>query len=191
MWDMEGTGKANLSYELFDDHGSRLQSLSSGGAGGSRNGIMTSNEVAQFEPLNTLPKYLIFQPVLHVYGKKPPIKVKKPVNGNLPLKLSQGKDGYVTITNLATKNGESRLTFRINGKDPIIQANAIWLVDEGGKSVYPKKTAKRLKASGNLFQLTFNSVDPEKKWSVETVKMQPPKILKGLRFKIEIRTKNK
>lgn len=186
LWDLENKGKANLSYELYDDHGHLLKSFSSGGGGSSRNGIMTSDEVAQFEPLNTLPKYLVFQPVLYVYGNKPAIKVKKPIDGKLPIPLNQGKDGHVTITKLNKNKKQITITARVNGKDPYIQAGSIWLTDGNGNNRSAAKSAKRLKSDGDLFQLTFNSVDSQKTWYVTTVKMKPPKVLKGLRFKIAI-----
>lgn len=176
-----------LSYELYDDHGKMLQIFSSGGARGSSTSINTGNEFAEFEPLNTLPKYLVFQPVLYTDSKKSAVYVKKPLASALPIKLSQGKDGDIIITKVSRSGGKVTMTFRVDGKDPYDQAGSIWLSDQNRKDSWATKPPKRLKSEGYLFQLTFDSVDPQKTWDVTTVKMQPPKVLKGLRFKIAIR----
>ncbi|RXZ82620.1 DUF4179 domain-containing protein [Paenibacillaceae bacterium] len=181
------------SYQVFDDKGLLLQNLGDSGHGTTRDGDkehLTKRRIS-LAPLSSPPEYLLIRPVIHsrqVGTDKGFTYIEDTMDvTKLPLTLSQGKAGQVTITNIEFREDQTLLQFRVEGDDPYRQAGSVWLTDQHGKP-FMRSIVDLVAVKGEpyTFSQKFPPIDSQQLLKVKTIAIDPPEIVSELELRIPL-----
>jgi hypothetical protein len=120
-------------YQVVDIYGNVLKPISGSGYGS--NGIQKT-EFA-FESLNNNPRYFIIT-ALNSRGQtnNKLIDVKVEVKEELPIKISQGEGGEISVTKIEYLSNKTLVYYTYKGDDPYGNGTCLWLEDEFGNKLY-------------------------------------------------------
>lgn len=172
----------SYSYQLVDNYGNVLQPM--GGSGGGTNNI--SNMEYTYIPLNNNPQYF----VVNVLDNKNRIDgriikdIKVDVKDNLPIKLSQGEGGQISVNKIEYLNDKTLVYYTYLGNDPYGNGVCLWVEDEAGNRVDNAQKSIQRNDDGS-YVLECVSVDKNKKIKVATREL--PNIQDVLEFKIQLK----
>ncbi|WLD91727.1 DUF4179 domain-containing protein [Alkalihalobacillus sp. AL-G] len=175
----------SIKYLLFNNE-IMLNPLGSGGGGGpEKDGKIVTRNIARFEPLEKLPKRLVFQAV----------KVQNPKNGSnkllekplskLPLSLKQGEVGSIKVTEIKNGKNYTKIYYEVEGKEPYKQATAFFLKDDANQKYDMLKPPDRLSDDEYKFVATFEPTNQTDNLSIVSAQLKKPVSIDT--FKVEIK----
>ncbi|WP_163527221.1 hypothetical protein [Halobacillus ihumii] len=109
--------------------------------------------------------------------------VSKTVNGDFPVKLDQGKIGYVLITKIEQLPEKTIVHVKADGNNPNHQVNEVWIEDQSGKG-YINTSDPKLNYDKNEYTLEFPPVNGPIK--VVTARLESPNIYEDLTVKVPL-----
>lgn len=198
-------GMFDYNYWIaFDDNGVELIPKSLGGGKCDFNKHTFSSEI-QYEKSKSIPKYLTVIPCkiiplgeggvkvddnrketpITIQTKKPK-EIGKVIDDIYPIELSQGKMGKLIINDIKKENNKTIVKYTAKGKAPYFQAEDLLIKDEKGKCVEIKDyIIRKDEENPNEFTKIFESLDPNKKYTIFTSDFNNVEFRDDLKFKIE------
>lgn len=201
-WNKEHPGY-QTEFRVFDDRGMMLQDLSMAGSGYTGNGIETAQRSLSVAPVKGKPEYLIIKPILEVMpppapaGKTvtkqtgtSPVDVVTELTDKLPIAISQGKVGTITITKVEYLPDKTRIHYEVQGSDPYNQAWPLWIRDSKGKDfdINAGDVAKPVQESDDKYAFVreFPAFDKGEKLKVVTREFDGPAFTEELEIKVPL-----
>ncbi|AUM93964.1 TPA: DUF4179 domain-containing protein [Clostridium botulinum] len=199
-------GMFDYNYWIaFDDNGIELIPKGLGGGEFDFNKHTFSSEM-QYEKSKSIPKFLTIIPCKITpsggggvksdeNGKETPvtIKTKKPkeigkvIDGVYPIELSQGKMGKLIINDIKTENNRTIVKYTAKGKAPYFQAVDLLIKDDKGECIKIKDYIRRKdEKNPNEFTKVFETLDPNKQYTIFTNDFDNVEFREDLKFKIEL-----
>lgn len=176
----------DIAYQLIDDKGMHYRPYSSHGSGSPLNDEEWINKSsAVFAPVPDTVEYLIFQAVLRPINEDISKRVKSSLSNGLPLEMSQGEVGKLIITNIDSKEDETLVYLKVEGKDPYRQAKLLF-TDKEGIEYQSDQVPQKISEEEYLFKVTFPKLPPIEQLTAVTFERVPPKLIEELRFKIPV-----
>lgn len=139
-----------------------------------------------YKKLKYIPKYLTIIPVKTILNKTPK-EISKPINGTYPIELSQGKMGKLIIKKINTDKNKTTVNFKAIGKAPYFQAEELHIKDNNGKNVeFKGRSLRRDEKTPNKFTVSFEPLNPNKKYNIYTNDFSNIEFREDLKFKIKL-----
>jgi hypothetical protein len=180
-------------FQVFDDRGIIMENLSESASSSTKNGSLLRKTEHQIllAPLQRIPEYLVIRPYTITHSTDPAIKpifVKARLNdASLPITLSQGTMGTITVTKVEYLEDKTLLYYQVKGEDPYRQADAVHLEGDTGQR-YGKinRQAIRLDDLAHSFRMTFPPFAKNQELQVVTSEMERIETTKELELKIPL-----
>ena len=169
------------TYQLSDNYGKVLVSM--GWSGGGYDNI--ENMECTFIPSKNKPEYLVLRLLENKIEKPETAKeVKVDFTGNLPVTISQGQGGEISVNKIEYLNDKTLVHYTYKGNDPDRNSHVFWVEDEAGNNL--KNYAKSIvRNEDDSYTLECEPIDKNKK--IKIVTMELPNIQSEIEFKIPIR----
>ncbi len=203
----EGQGLLDYDYWIaFDDRGIEITPKGLGGGSGNlKDGTFTSE--MNYVSMKNIPKYLTIIPCkiipsggggvsvdkngketqLTIETKKPK-EIGKVIDGVYPMELSQGKMGKIIIKEIKTENNRTTVKYTAEGKAPYFQAKDVLIKDDQGKNIEIKDhNIRKDEQNPNEFTKVFESLNPNKKYTIHTNDFSNVEFGENLKFNIEFK----
>ncbi len=194
----------NYNYWIvFDDNGVQLLPKG-GGITGDFPGTFSTE--MNYMSVKRIPKYLTVIPC-NIYStgaggtytdknsKKVSYKMKgnKPeeiyrvIDGKYPIEFPQGRMGKLIINEIKTESNSTTIRFTAVGKAPYFQATNLFVKDNSGKDLAPKRYIDRLDDKHpNEFTIVFPALDSNKKYTLKTTDLSNFEFREDLKFRIDL-----
>jgi len=180
-------------FQLLDDRGVLLQFTGASSSSQTSDGdkLRLTEHRLEFTPIGRIPDYLIVRPysVSSEAGKHEPVYHTTPLNQQqLPITLSQGEAGKLTVSRVEFTADATLLYYDIEGDNPYEQADAVWIEDESGvkfKDTMPDLI--RAEPGRYSFVMKLPPIDAQKQLTLSTIELKALEINNELELKIPIR----
>ncbi|WP_162848549.1 DUF4179 domain-containing protein [Paenibacillus nanensis] len=136
--------------QVSDDRGRRLRPTGGRGSSHKESGSYTYS----FEPLETIPKQLTIKPYFSSIDTS---NKTRAVWKGVPVTLSQGMAGSVTVLDQELVNNSLTITYEIAGEGVFEQARHIWLEDSKDIPIHSDRPPIRIQGTDS-YQLTFSNI---------------------------------
>jgi len=180
------------TFQLLDDRGVLLQYISSSGSSQGNDGdkLRLTEHRLEFAPIGRIPEYLIIRPysIQFEAGGQQPVYHTAPLNQQqLPVTLSQGVVGKLTVSRIEFMADETELYYDIEGSNPYEQAYTVWLEDDSGNK-YKNTMPQLIQAEPGRYQFVMKlpPIDAQKRLTLSTIELKAPEIDNQLELKIPI-----
>jgi len=177
-------------FQIMDDRGVILQHLGANSKSQSKDGdkLRLTEYRLEYAPVDQIPEYLIVRP----YVNSIPASNIEPVYHRasweaLPITLSQGEAGKLTVSQIEFKTDETRLYYTIEGSNPFEQAYSVWIEDESGEK-YKNTMPQLIKSDPGeySFVMKLPPIDKQMRLTLITMEMETPQTDKQLELKIPV-----
>lgn len=119
---------------------------------------------------------------------KEPKENSKLIDGNYPIELSQGRIGKIIVKDIVTENGITTVNYTAEGIAPHTQAHSLYVKDDTGNDLIPKTYAiRKSMETPNEFTITFDALNPNKKYIIYTTDFSNYEIREDLKFNINLK----
>lgn len=178
------------------------------GIGGGTSNNKNFNSQMNYIKVKDIPKYLTIIPckitpsagggvsvdkdskeIHQTIKTKKPKEISKIIDGKYPIELNQGKFGKLVIKEINTKGDTTTVKFIALGKTPHFQAGSLYIKDENGERINFKDhyDIRRNEENPNEFEIDFEALDKNKKYSICTDDFSNVEFREDLKFKIELK----
>ncbi|MBW7454602.1 DUF4179 domain-containing protein [Paenibacillus sepulcri] len=177
-------GSVIQGFRLMDDRGLIIPDLS-----GSGNLLESgAGEFSYlFEPLKVKPVYVIVQPYVKLQEPVEPVIVRARWNGKVPVTLSQGDAGTLTVTEIDFQTDQTLIHYQVEGSDPFMQQSSFWLETEAGERLvdgYPKRI--RTADSDYSYVMAYPPLDADGIYYMGTIERQKVQILDNFSVRVPL-----
>lgn len=113
----------------------------------------------------------------------------KPLKSTLPLVLSQGEFGKLTITEVKTSSTKTTIKYRVDGNFPDFQSEKLYIKDSKNKSLEPLSPYNIIKDKNNpnMFTMEFSPLKSNEEYTIGTSTLENYKLREDLKFNIELK----
>jgi len=178
-------------FQIIDDRGVILQYLGASSSSQSNDGdkLRLTEFRLEYAPVDQIPEYLIVRPYVNIHAESNTEPVyHRAALGELPLTLSQGAVGSVTISKIEFDTDDTSIYYSVEGSNPYEQASSVWIEDET-RTKYRGTTPQLVKAEPEQYSFVMKlpPIDKQTRLTLLTMEMSTPQIDKQLEFKIPVR----
>jgi len=178
-------------FQVVDDRGVILQYLGATSSSRSNDGdkLSLTKYRLEYAPVDQIPDYLIVRPYVRIHAENNTAPVyHRTALGELPITLSQGAVGSVTISQIEFHNDDTSIYYSVQGSSPYEQASSMWIEDETGTR-HRGTTPQLVKAEPDQYSFVTKlpPIDKQTRLTLLTMEMSAPQIDKQLEFKIPVR----
>ena len=149
--------------------------------------------------MKSIPKYLTVIPYsLPKFDSNYKMKEEsKPINGQYPLEISQGKIGKTIIKEIELKEDRTIVRYNVEGLAPLTQASSLFIKDTENNYVEYKNNSDLINVGNrrkeenkpNEYVVEFEPLDKNKKYIIGTRNFDDFDIREDLKFKIDLSNK--
>ncbi len=149
--------------------------------------------------MKSIPKYLTIIPYsLPKFDSNYKMKEEsKPINGQYPLEISQGKIGKTIIKEIELKEDRTIVRYNVEGLAPLTQASSLFIKDTENNYVEYKNNSDLINVGNrrkdenkpNEYVVEFEPLDKNKKYIIGTRNFDDFDIREDLKFKIDLSDK--
>lgn len=174
-------------FQVLDDRGVPLPIF---GAGSGTDGadITKVKRRLALAPLGRIPDYLVIRPYeepFEIPDHESRIAKEKREAGKLPVTLSQGKAGSVTVVLAEFAKRKTTVYYYVNGENPFVQAWEIWLESAAGGVT--RGSPVLVDRDTLLFAMDFPPMDGSKELYFAARELHMPVVNKALEVKVPLR----
>jgi hypothetical protein len=175
-------------FQVLDDRGVPLQIF---GAGSGTDGadITKVKRRLALAPLGRIPEYLVIRPYDGLFEfpyRDARIAKEKREAGKLPVTLSQGKAGSVTVVLAEFAKRKTTVYYYVNGENPFVQAWEVWLESTAGGVT--RGSPVLVDRDTLLFAMDFPPMDDSKEFYFAARELHVPGVNKALEVKVPLQT---
>ncbi|SMQ80870.1 protein of unknown function [Bacillus sp. OV166] len=167
----------HLNFNVIDDTGEALTTLSGSGGGNSVNGKEKMEYKFLYTPLKKGVKNVLIIPYVEAETNGLPPKISKSVTeDNLPITLNQGDKGKIVVTDIDYKEDKAVVYFKVESEIPydFVSNNRLWLESENGKDLTINQKPYAEKVKGNYYKQEFDAISPNENIKIVTRKFPKP-----------------